>query len=348
MDTSQQPVICDTDIRCLEWFFGYGGNHLGLKRAIPNLRLIAACEIEAYACANVVAKMEAGLLDSAPVWTNCKTFPLAPFRGLVDIFIASYPCQGFSSAGKREGQKDPRFLWPWVLRAIAIIQPRYCFFENVDAHVTLGLSTVLSDLEEAGYRHEAGIYSAAECGAPQQRKRVFILAENKSLRESGMGHALCQQIDWHITPGFQPDTGRAGQLENAADRRRGFTGSSQTLGVGLADSECARPQGRQLARTHDQGPSAHGPITQRRPIFWPGYVSRPGQPQHVWEPARVIETQRRVGRSTDGCATGLDRPQPYADASENVDRLRLLGNGVYPAAACNAFLTLHAKLCKTH
>ena len=48
-------------INAVEWFFGYGGNHLGIKRAIPNLRLVAACEIEAFAVANMVAKMEAGL-----------------------------------------------------------------------------------------------------------------------------------------------------------------------------------------------------------------------------------------------------------------------------------------------
>jgi hypothetical protein len=42
---------------------GYGGIDLGLHRAIPNLRTIAVSEIEAFACANLVAKMEAGLLD---------------------------------------------------------------------------------------------------------------------------------------------------------------------------------------------------------------------------------------------------------------------------------------------
>jgi len=53
---------------------GYGGIDLGLKRAIPGLRTIAFSEIEAYACANLVAKMEKGLLDAAPIWTNLKTF----------------------------------------------------------------------------------------------------------------------------------------------------------------------------------------------------------------------------------------------------------------------------------
>lgn len=46
---------------------GYGGVELGLKRVIQNLRTVALCEIEAFAIANLVAKMEAGLMDPAPI-----------------------------------------------------------------------------------------------------------------------------------------------------------------------------------------------------------------------------------------------------------------------------------------
>lgn len=171
-------------ITAIEWFFGYGGNHLGLKRVIPGLHLVAACEIEAYADANMVAKMEAGLLDSAPIWTDCKTFPCEPFVDRIDLFVASYPCQGFSAAGQRKGEEDPRYLWPWVRRAVGIIRPRYVFFENVEGHISLGLREVLTDLACLGYRVENsrgeptwGIFSAEECGATHWRKRVFILAE---------------------------------------------------------------------------------------------------------------------------------------------------------------------------
>ena len=49
-------------------------------------------------------------------------------------------------------------------------------------HITLGLSTVISDLEELGYQTTWGIFSAEEVGAPHQRKRVFILADATSQR----------------------------------------------------------------------------------------------------------------------------------------------------------------------
>jgi site-specific DNA-cytosine methylase len=161
---------------------GYGGIELGLKRVLPTLRSVALCEIEAFAIANLVAKMEAGLMDAAPVWTDLKTFPWESFRDRVDILTGGYPCQPFSAAGKRAGKDDPRHLWPWIADGIAIMRPRVCFFENVEGHITLGLSTVVSDLEEMGYKVSWGIFSAAECGAPHQRKRVFILAHDQSER----------------------------------------------------------------------------------------------------------------------------------------------------------------------
>jgi DNA (cytosine-5)-methyltransferase 1 len=158
---------------------GYGGIDLGLNRAIGNLRTIAFSEIEAFACANLVSKMEAGLLDAAPIWTNLKTFPWSEFRDRVDILSGGYPCQPFSAAGKRLGTEDPRHLWPYISAGIAAMRPSVCFFENVEGHISLGLPDVIEDLGRLGYRTTWGIFSASEVGAPHQRKRVFIMAHRK-------------------------------------------------------------------------------------------------------------------------------------------------------------------------
>ena len=202
---------------------GYGGIDLGIKKACGNVRTIAYVEIEAFACANLVAKMEAGLMDAAPIWTNLKTFPWAAFRGKVDILSGGYPCQPFSAAGKRLGTDDPRHLWPFIRDGIRAMRPAACFFENVDGHISLGLSTVISDLEEDGYRCAWGVFSAAEVGAPHQRKRVFILAHDKCQRVEELGGWV------------------ASGPEHAAAR-----------------NGCSH--------------------------LWP---SRPGEPQHEWEPPRV-------------------------------------------------------------
>lgn len=161
---------------------GYGGIERGLELSGYNHRLIAFCEIEAYVQKLTLEKMEKGQMVSAPLWTDLKTFPAQIFRNKVDLLLAGYPCQPFSQAGRRGGEDDPRHLWPYIKKHIRTIRPVQCFFENVQGHITLGLSTVISDLEELGYRTTWGIFSAEEVGAPHQRKRVFILADATSQR----------------------------------------------------------------------------------------------------------------------------------------------------------------------
>jgi DNA (cytosine-5)-methyltransferase 1 len=183
---------------------GYGGIERGLELAGIEHRVIAYVEIEAYAIANLVSKMETGQLPPAPVYTDIKTFPSEVFRDRVDIITGGYPCQPFSAAGQRKGTDDPRHLWPYIRKHVQTIRPVQCFFENVEGHISLGLNSVLSDLEEDGYRHEAGIFSAREVGAPHQRKRVYIMADRNGVR-----------CDW----GKLPDTASQRTLEIEAQQR---------------------------------------------------------------------------------------------------------------------------------
>ena len=275
----------------VEWCAGYGGIHLGLKRAIPNLRVIAYGEIEAFACANLVAKMEAGLLDAAPIWTDIKTFPCEEFRHRVDILVAGYPCQPFSAAGKRLGTEDPRHLWPHIARSIRVIRPQLCFFENVEGHISLGLSTVVSDLEELGYKVSWGIFSASEVGAPHQRKRVFILAVSNSL---GGAAGVSRSLAWN--------EGVAGVSDN---------GGSEGCGE-LADSSRGR-----FKQCESKGHKA-GWIS-----FTSQWPSRPGEPQHGWEPPRVVghATNKRNFNETeqDHSEAGADTDRASEGAGEDVE-----------------------------
>jgi len=59
-----------TQITHISLCSGYGGIDLGLRRVIPNLRTIAYAEIEAFACENLLARMEGGQLDAAPIWSD--------------------------------------------------------------------------------------------------------------------------------------------------------------------------------------------------------------------------------------------------------------------------------------
>lgn len=162
---------------------GIGGIDLGLRRVVRNLNTVAMVEREAFAISNLVQKMEEGELDSCPVYADLLRFPWQRFRGRVDIVSGGFPCTPFSVAGSRKATEDERHLWPHIRSGVAVLQPRVCFFENVDGIVTSPsegyhsvLHHVLSDLEEMGFRTTAGQFSAEEVGAPQIRKRWFILA----------------------------------------------------------------------------------------------------------------------------------------------------------------------------
>jgi DNA (cytosine-5)-methyltransferase 1 len=98
----------------------------------------------------------------------------------IDILCGGYPCQPFSTAGKRKGFEDERNLWPYFNRAIRILRPRFIVLGNVAAHLSLGFGRVLGDLAETGYDAQWGVFRASDVGAPHRRERIFILASSNS------------------------------------------------------------------------------------------------------------------------------------------------------------------------
>ncbi|MCQ0090925.1 DNA cytosine methyltransferase [Roseovarius sp. M141] len=155
---------------------GGGGLDLGLMLAEPGYHTRAFVEWEEWPRAVLIAAQRAGYFAPAPIWDDLRSFDARPLRGAFDTVLAGYPCQPFSAAGKRGGADDPRHLWPEVARVIRECRPAWVFLENVPGHVSLGLETVLRELWEMGYTPAAGLFSAAEVGAPHQRLRIFILA----------------------------------------------------------------------------------------------------------------------------------------------------------------------------
>lgn len=161
---------------------GAGGLELGLELAVPTASTVAYVEGEAYAAAILVARMEAGDLDHAPVWSDLRTFDGRPWRGVVDCITAGFPCQPVSVAGRRLAQADPRWLWPDTARVIGEVRPRFVFLENVPGIIAAGLGDVLASLAARGYDAEWSCFSAAEVGAPHRRERWFCLAYSHDAR----------------------------------------------------------------------------------------------------------------------------------------------------------------------
>jgi len=276
----------------------------------------------------LVAKIEEGRMDNAPIWTDLKTFPAREFRGKIHGLIGGYPCQPFSSAGKRQGEKDPRHLWPYILKHVRAIRPVWCFWENVAGHTTMGLWRVLSDLEEEGYRVATGIFSAEEVGAPHQRKRVFILGYSE---RAGLPCGIMGQREEQLGGAGTWDDKELGNSTSLRPHRGSENcegEQSEVLGERLeSDAELANPTSRQprqsQARNGGQDTSGGSEDTQ-----WP---ARPGEEQYEWEEPRVTEAQSFVGGATHG-------------TQHRVDRLRLLGNGVVPQTAELAWKTLWKEL----
>lgn len=105
-------------------------------------------------------------------------------RGRIDIITGGFPCQPYSTAGKRLGKEDDRHLWPEMCRAIREIQPTYIVGENVRGLVNwnggLVFDEVQSDLEVEGYEVTPFLLPAASVNAPHRRDRIWFIAYNAS------------------------------------------------------------------------------------------------------------------------------------------------------------------------
>ena len=101
-------------------------------------------------------------------------------RGKIDILTGGFPCQPYSTAGKRKGKEDDRHLWPEMLRAIREIRPRWIVGENVSGLINwnggLVFEEVQTDLEAEGYEVWANVLPAVSVNAPHRRDRVWFVA----------------------------------------------------------------------------------------------------------------------------------------------------------------------------
>jgi DNA (cytosine-5)-methyltransferase 1 len=105
----------------------------------------------------------------------------APIKKIqfADVITGGYPCQPFSAAGKRRGAEDDRHLWPEMYRIIKIVRPQWVIAENVAGHVSMGLDSVLSDMEAENYTCWPFIIPACAVDAKHRRDRVWIICHSK-------------------------------------------------------------------------------------------------------------------------------------------------------------------------
>ena len=111
----------------------------------------------------------------------------------VDLITYGFPCQDISIAGKQRGfvndsgESTRSGLFFEALRIIKELRPRYAIAENVKALTSTKFknefATVLSSLEEVGYKNYWRVLNAKEYGIPQNRERVFIVSIRRDVDE---------------------------------------------------------------------------------------------------------------------------------------------------------------------
>jgi DNA (cytosine-5)-methyltransferase 1 len=112
----------------------------------------------------------------------------------IHLLAAGFPCQPFSSIGKREGfaHKTQGTLFWDVLRIIKARRPAAVLLENVTGLLTHSggdtMNTIEGALQEANYWVFWRVLDAAEYGVPQKRERVYIVAfDRKQVKNPDFG-----------------------------------------------------------------------------------------------------------------------------------------------------------------
>lgn len=105
---------------------------------------------------------------------------LGEFCGSTDLLLAGPPCQGHSNLNNHTRRNDPRNQMYVAAAAAAIaIDARIVIIENVPAVLndrTEVVATAQQILQESGYFVSSAVLQASDFGAPQTRRRHFLVA----------------------------------------------------------------------------------------------------------------------------------------------------------------------------
>lgn len=232
----------------------------------------------------------------------------------MDLVHGGYPCQPYSQAGKRTGDKHESFLWPHVLRVLLETGAPVGFFENVRGHLKRGFPEVRAELEACGFTVDHIMLGAEDVGAPHGRQRLFILAYSN---DRGLG---ILRDCWKLVEGVWQEQW------NHADGQGCPSACLRGRGVALGDPSGERLEGVQPDGGH---PDQRLPGPAGAPLEWP---PRPNE-YEAWR--AVLERRPDLEPALRRVAHG---------PPNRVDRLHALGNGVVPKQATEAFRTLLARV----
>ena len=195
----------------IDLFAGIGGIRCGLELAAKEKGLKPVCvftsEIKPYAV-KVLQENHPGETITGDI-TKVETKNIPDF----DILCAGFPCQAFSSAGKRQGFADTRgTMFFEVERILKDKRPKGFILENVEGLVNHDggktLQVIVDRLAALNYKFDFRVLNSKYFGVPQERKRIYIVGSvnetpnlnNFPMKESKLGDILETGLPTTDTP----------------------------------------------------------------------------------------------------------------------------------------------------
>ena len=195
----------------IDLFAGIGGIRCGLELAAKEKGLKPVCvftsEIKPYAV-KVLQENHPGETITGDI-TKVDTKNIPDF----DILCAGFPCQAFSSAGKRQGFADTRgTMFFEVERILKDKRPKGFILENVEGLVNHDggktLQVIVNSLAALDYKFDFRVLNSKYFGVPQERKRIYIVGSINAvpnldkfpIKESKLGDILETGLPTADTP----------------------------------------------------------------------------------------------------------------------------------------------------
>lgn len=191
-------------LRFIDAFAGCGGLSLGLMQA--GLKGCFAIERDRFAFATLNENLLSGRSPynyEWPSWLPKKPIgivelindyqdQLEEISGSIDILVGGPPCQGFSSAGRRQHDDPRNQLFSSYLNLVEIIKPKAVLIENVRGFTldfsvgdeTKNFSQLLKTELSDDYTVHEQLLNLSIFGVPQARTRYFVLAFRSELNVS--------------------------------------------------------------------------------------------------------------------------------------------------------------------
>ena len=167
-------------------FSGCGGSSLGYQLAGGKVLLAIEWDdnaVATYRLNFIDTPIYHGDICNLSVEECCELADIKP--GELDILDGSPPCQGFSTAGKRDFSDNRNQLFREYIRLLRGLKPKVFVMENVSGMVKGKMRLIfvecLQELKSSGYKVKARLLNAMYFNVPQSRQRIIFVGVREDL-----------------------------------------------------------------------------------------------------------------------------------------------------------------------